>query len=365
MSAPVPLADPARLGREEAAAVRAAVESVIARGPWIGGPAVDRFEEDFARYLGGGEVVGCASGTDALVLGLLGLGLPAGGEVLVAANEGGYAATAARIAGLTPVPIDVDRATMAPTVATAEARRTPRTSALVVTHLHGDPVDLRDLDDWRRRHGLALIEDCAQAHGCRPQGRHVGLTGEAAAFSFYPTKNLGALGDGGAVVAADPAVATRIRRLAQYGWDPRPRIALAGGRNSRLDAIQAATLSARLPYLDAGNARRRRMLDHYRAAAAQLDLAGNPAAGVAHHAVVRTTRRADLVAHLDARGIRSSIHYPFVLGDMPGLRLGEGPEATPVATELAQQVLSVPCTPELRDEEVERVAAALHDWGRE
>lgn len=359
----VPLADPARLSDEEALAVRGAIEAVVAKGPWIGGPRVAAFEADFARFVGGGgEVIGCANGTDALTLALLALGLPAGGSVLVAANEGGYAATAARQAGLVPVPIDVDPMTMAPTPESAAAGLDATTCALVVTHLHGDPVPIDALDRWRRAHGLALVEDCAQAHGAREGERHVGTTGDAAAFSFYPTKNLGALGDAGAVMTRDAAVADRVRRLAQYGWDPRPRIEMPGGRNSRLDPIQAAALSARLPFLAARNRRRRDILATYRERAPQLDLAGDPVGGVAHHAVVRAERRDDLAAHLERAGIATAVHYGFVLGEMRGLDLDGRPEHTPEALRLSRRILSLPCAPELRDDEIERVAVALAEW---
>ena len=358
----VPEATPTRLGAEEASAVREAIDGVLREGPWIGGPAVSAFEEQFSDYLGAGHVVGCASGTDALVLAMGALELPPDSSVLVPPNDGGYAAIAARMCGLEPVVMDVDAGTMAPTVGTAEGARRPSTSAVVLTHLHGDPVDLGELDSWRRAHGLALIEDCAQAHGARRDGIHVGSTGDAAAFSFYPTKNLGAVGDAGAVVLRDAGTAARARSLAQYGWSPRPVIALRGGRNSRLDPLQAAVLSARLPYLDARNARRREIIARYRTAAPGLDFAGDAHLGVVHHAVVRTDRRDDLVAHLAGAGVATAIHYPLVVGAMPGLDIEGGVGATPVATRLATRILSLPCAPELSDAEVGRVADSLSGW---
>lgn len=358
----VPEAVPTRLGEDEAVQVRIAIERVLTDGPWIGGREVATFEADFANYLGGGEVIGCASGTDALVLAMAALDLPPGSTVLVPANDGGYAAVAARLCGLEPIAMDVDPATMAPSAVTAAAACRESTSALVVTHLHGDPVDLVDLDRWRRTRGLALIEDCAQAHGARRDGVHVGLTGDAAAFSFYPTKNLGAVGDAGAVVLRDPEVASRARILAHYGWDPRPVISVPGGRNSRLDPIQAAVLSARLPHLDARNQRRRSILARYRASAPSLRFAGDESLTVAHHAVLRTGRRDALVAFLSAAGIGTAIHYPLTIGSMPGLRIAGGADVTPVASELASLILSLPCAPELTDPEVDQVVAALSGW---
>ena len=260
---PVPVAAPQRLRDDEAAAVRDAIGRVLRDGPWILGDPVSAFEGEWAAYTGHPDVVGVGNGTDALVIAMTALGLSPGAGVLVAAVEGGYAATAARIAGLVPHVVDVDRATMGPTPELAAAALVPGVEAIVVTHLHGDAVPLPALDLWRREHGLALVEDCAQAHGLRPGGRHVGTTGDAATYSFYPTKNLGAVGDGGAVAFADVGHTEAARRLRQYGWGERFRVEDAGGRNTRLDTLQAAVLSARLPYLDERNARRRAIAARY------------------------------------------------------------------------------------------------------
>ena len=363
MTIAVPAATPTRLGPEERDAVRAAVLRVTDDGPWSGGPQITAFEEAFSAYLGSGEVVGCANGTDAITLAFLGLDLPPGSAVLVPGHDGGYAATAARRADLEPVAVDVDPETGDPTVATLEAAAAsvadPR--AIVITHLHGDPVELRDIDAWRRRHRFALIEDGAQAHGARIDGRRVGSIGDAGAFSFYPTKNLGAVGDAGAVAFADPAAAARARALAQYGWGDRYRVMSPRGRNSRLDPVQAAVLLARLPHLDARNARRSAVRALYRAAAPGLRFLGGPG-GVAHHAVVRTDDRAALIEHLTSRRIGVAIHYPFAVSGMPGLGVTRAP--TPEAERLATQVLSVPCTPELHDDEVDAVSTALSEWTR-
>lgn len=362
--ADVPEATPTRWDAAERAAVTRAIARVVDDGPWIGGSEVVRFEEEFAAYLGGGSVVGCGNGTDALVLAVTGLELPVGGGVLVPANDGGYAATAVRIAGLTPIPMDLDATTLAPSAQTAADAAAGRSDvvAIVATHLHGDPLDLTSLDAWRRDRGIRLIEDCAQAHGARRDGRHVGLTGDAGAFSFYPTKNLGALGDAGAVVFADAEAARHARSLAQYGWDDDRAIVLARGRNSRLDPVQAAALRARLPFLDERNERRRAVLARYRARAPHLTFLGDAQDGVAHHAVVRTTARDELAQHLAERGVRTAVHYRRVLGDMPGLDLPDIP--TPVARQLADEILSVPCTPELSEHEISRVESALEVWER-
>ncbi|MGN6502355.1 MAG: DegT/DnrJ/EryC1/StrS family aminotransferase [Pseudolysinimonas sp.] len=364
----MPAATPTRLLPEERAAVDAALRRVTDSGPWIGGPEVEAFEAEFGEHLGVRHVVGCANGTDALALALGGLDLAPGAAVPVPGHDGGYAATAARMAGFVPVAVDVDAQSAGPTVATVTAAAGAATAvgepvAIVVTHLHGDPVDPVDLaaiDTWRRRRGMALIEDCAQAAGAPGTA----AIGDAAAFSFYPTKNLGALGDAGAVGFTDASRAARARSLAQYGWGERYRIELPGGRNSRLDSLQAAVLRARLPFLTGRNDRRRAVRARYAAAAPQLELLGT-AVGVAHHAVVRTDRRDALIAHLEERGVSTAIHYPVAVADMPGVGmpgLGMTGADTPEARRLAASIVSLPCTPELTDDEVDVVAAAVAEW---
>lgn len=360
----VPAATPTRLHPEERAAVDAAMRRVTDRGPWIGGPDVEAFEAEFGERAGVPHLVGCANGTDALALALSGLDLAPGAAVLVPGHDGGYAATAARMAGFVPFTVDVDAGSAGPTTATAEAAASAAAGlhgepvAIIVAHLHGDPVDPSDLagiDAWRRLRGMALIEDCAQAAGASG----VAVTGDASAFSFYPTKNLGALGDAGAVGFADAGAAARARALAQYGWGERYRIDLPSGRNSRLDSLQAAVLRARLPFLEGRNDRRRAVRARYAAAAPGLDLLGT-AAGVAHHAVVRTDRRDDLIAHLEERGVTTAIHYPVAVADMPGAGIA-GADTTD-ARRLAASILSLPCTPELTDDEVDAVAEAVAGW---
>jgi len=355
----VPVAAPSRLTAEEAEAVRAAVERVLAGDRWVGGPAVASFEAAFAAYLETDrEVVGVASGTDALVLALAVLGLGPGDAVLVAADEGGYAAGAAAQLGLAVRAMDVDPRLGVPTVETARAGYADDVRAVVVTHLHGDAVPLGGadgLDAWRRERGLLLVEDCAQAHGLRVGGAHVGLVGDAATFSFYPTKNLGAVGDGGAVLlSTDRAV--EARSLREYGWGERYRVERAGGRNSRLDPLQAAVLEARLPWLDTRNARRREISRGYREV---RELHGDPDTTVAHHAVVLAgdrEARDRLRDHLAEEGIDTTVHYPWLVTEMPGLRVTG---AAPGAAARRDRKLSVPCFPELTDDEVARVRKAL------
>lgn len=358
----VPAAAPTRLDPVERAAVSEAIERVVMDGPWIGGAPVEQFESDFASYLGANEVVSVGNGTDALAIALASLDLPPGAGILVAADDGGYSATAARQVGLEPIVMDVDAQTLMPTVETADAAMTSTTVAVVVTHLHGDAVDLSALDVWRRAHGLRLIEDCAQAAGLRIAGAHVGLVGDAATFSFYPTKNLAAIGDGGAIVFADSVLAARARVLAQYGWTERYRIGVSGGRNSRLDSLQAAILSVRLTFLDARNLKRRAIAARYRETLAPVArLYGDASTTIAHHAVVVGDDREGLSRHLAARGVQSAQHYPYLVGEMPGLALSH-PAPTPVAARLRNQSLSVPCFPEMTEVEIDHVLSAFEEW---
>lgn len=364
--AEVPLADPLRLDDPERADVRRAVDEVLAGGPLILGPWVEAFEDDFARFLGNGgsrpEVVGVGNGTDALTIAVSALGLPASAGVLVPANDGGFAAGAVRAAGHKPVAVDADAVTQLVDLASLEDAVTDEVHAVVVTHLHGQPVDLAPIAAWCEGRGLLLVEDAAQAHGATLGERRVGTLADVAAFSFYPTKNLGALGDGGAVVSADPGTAERARQLRQYGWGARFRIEVPGGRNTRLDALQAAVLSARLPYLDHNNARRREIVARYREALTGSDavVLGDATGAVAHHAVVVDPDRDRLASFLATRGVATSVHYPWLVTEMPGLALDTS--VTPRADRGRRHKISLPCFPTLTAAEVEQVATALHEW---
>ena len=368
----VPLADPLRIADDEARAVRAAVDDVLARGSLVLGPRVEEFEAAFAAYLAltgpAPHVVGVGNGTDALVIALLALEVPRGSAVLVASNDGGFGATAARAAGLIPVPVDADPVNQLVDVAALDAAYllggSTEVRAAVVTHLHGQPVDLEPIVEWCRLRDVALVEDAAQAHGALLGDRRVGTLADAATFSFYPTKNLGALGDGGAVVTALPEVADRARRLRQYGWRERFRADLPHGRNSRLDALQAAVLSARLPFLDEGNTRRRAVVDRYRVAleGSGAVVLGDAPGAVAHHAVVVHPDRDRLTETMARHEIATDVHYPWLVTEMPGLALD--PVPLPGADRGRRQKLSLPCHPNLTDPELDRVAAALREWGR-
>ncbi|CAB4896187.1 MAG: erythromycin biosynthesis sensory transduction protein eryC1 [Actinobacteria bacterium] len=372
---PVPLATPTRMDGDEKSVVNEAIGRVLESSRWILGNEVTAFEKEFARYVDAEESVGVGNGTDALTLAFLALEIPAGSDVLVCETDGGYSAVAARAAGLNAIPIDVDAETLNPSVETARRALSSDARAIVVTHLHGNAVDLAALDAWRKQVGLFLIEDCSQAHGLRVNGQHVGTTGDVATFSFYPTKNLGAAGDAGAIVFSTTSpvgAASRARELREYGWRERYRPGLLGGRNTRMDEIHAAVLRVRLPFLEARNVARRLVWDRYATTlnvGGRATLFGANGASVAHHAVVMTESFADrqnLAQHLTSRGIETGIHYPWLVSEMfgdtaPEIDQGQGQTASSLKRNRA---LTIPCTPELTEEEVSRVDCALSDWSK-
>jgi aminotransferase EvaB len=358
----IPAAAPTRLAPDERAAALNAVDAVLTAGPLIGGPFVEEFETAFAAYLGVRHCVGVDNGSDALILAIQALGCSPGGVALVAPNDGGYAAAAAHAAGLRPVATDVDPGTGLMTLTEIEKAWQPGVAAVVVTHLHGLSCDVEPVVRWCRERGVTLVEDCAQATGARRGNALLGSFGDAAAFSFYPTKNLGAFGDAGAVVCARDDVADRVRRLRQYGWREPFRIEDARGRNARLDAVQAAVLAARLPFLDRNNAARRAVVARYREAARpQVILGPDDASFVAHHAVVLSDDRDGLRQFLGSRGVGTAVHYPHLIDEMPALQPGTA-AATPHAAALRQRILSLPCFPTMTAHELETVCAALSAW---
>ena len=358
----IPVSDPKRAAVALQEELSAAFGRFVAGGRYIHGPEHAAFESELARFLGVRHCVGVASGTDALELALLAVGCRVGDEAVVAANCGGYTATAARKIGLRVRFADVDPTTLSLSRTTVEAVLTPATRAVVVTHLYGLVGEIEQIADLCRNRGIAVIEDCAQAAGARSGEHRAGALGDVATFSFYPTKNLAALGDGGAVTTDSDDVADRLRRLRQYGWDRKYRIAIPGGRNSRLDEIQAAVLRIRLERLDEGNARRRGIVRRY-AAALPLQ-AGRFVTRegddyVAHLAVLVVDDRESVRAALDADGVDTDVHYPIADHRQPAWSSDYGDVHLPVTEHAVEHVLTVPCFPELTEDEIERVCEAL------
>lgn len=366
MTNAIPLVDLKSAYARLRAEIDAATARVLASGWYILGPEVRAFEDEFAAYLGAGHAVGVASGTDAVLLALRALGVGAGDEVITVAHTAVATITAITLSGATPRFVDIDPATYTLDPARLEAAITPRTRAVVPVHLYGAPADMQPILAIARAHGLLVVEDCAQAHGATIGGRRVGTFGDAAAFSFYPTKNLGALGDGGAVVTNRPDVAERLRLLRQYGWRER-YISDVVGYNSRLDELQAAILRVRLRHLDAENASRRRLAAGYDAALAALPVAlpaGWPDASAVYHLyVIAADERDALAAHLAAQGISSGVHYPVPAHRQPAYaHLGYGPSSLPATEAAAARVLSLPMYPDLPEAAVNTVAAAVRSY---
>ena len=346
------------------AALDAAYGRVMASGWMILGPELAAFEAEFAAYCEADHAVGVGNGLDALVLALRAAGVGAGAEVIVPAHT--FAATwlAVEAVGARPVPVEVDAATCVIGANAIAAAITPRTAAVIPVSLYGHPVDMDPILDLARRHGLFVLEDAAQSHGALYRGRKTGGLAHATAFSFYPTKNLGALGDGGAVTTSDAALAERIRMLRNYGSREK-YVHETAGVNSRLDEMQAAFLRVRLGGLDRANDLRRERAARYLKELAGVNGVTPPseAAGarhVYHLFVVRSPERDALQARLRAASVDSLIHYPIPCHLQPAFaHLGYKAGDLPLAEQLANEVLSLPMWPGMALSDVDEVAAAI------
>lgn len=346
---------------EDNADVRAAVDRVIARGWFVLGPELDAFEREFAAATSGQHAVGVGTGTDALAIALRALGIGPGDEVITSPLSAAYSALAVMMAGARPVFADIDPERLTLDPAGAEAAITPRTAAILPVHLYGQPADMVALSAVAERRGLAIVEDCCQAHLATCAGRPVGSFGAAAAYSFYPTKNLGALGDGGALTTRDPALAARARRLRNGGQTDRYHHG-EFGVNSRLDELQAAVLRARLDWLPSWTTRRRALARRYRLGLASSDIIDVPpeldAGHVYHLFPIRSAARDTLQARLRAAGIETLIHYPVPIPRQPALA-NERPADCPTASHVCAEILSLPLYPSLPDDAIDRVADAI------
>lgn len=365
----IPFLDLAAAYQELKTDIDGAVARVLASGWYILGPEVEAFESEWAAYCGAPHAVGVANGLDALTLALRALGVGPGDEVIVPSNT--YIATwlAVTAVGALPVPVEPDPATCNIDPAAIAGAITPRTRVLLPVHLYGQPADMTLILALARQHRLAVVEDAAQAHGARYQGERLGGHGDAVCWSFYPGKNLGALGDAGAVTTRHADLADRIRVLRNYGSRVK-YVNEVQGVNSRLDPIQAAVLRVKLRHLDAWNARRAQIAAAYTQGLQTLRDAGLtlPAllSGVEsawHLYVVRTPQRDELQQHLEHAGIGTLIHYPIP----PHLQqayapLGHGPGAFPVAEALAREVLSLPMGPHLHLKSAQEVIHAVFEW---
>ncbi len=366
----IPQADPGASYRILQAEIDAAVSGALASGRYILGREGEALEKEFAAWLGTTSAIACGSGTDALVLALRGLGIGRGDAVASPSHTAVATVAAIEMTGATPVLIDIDPDCY--TIDPAELEATlanpspglPPIRAVIPVHLYGLAADLDPILASAARHGAAVVEDCAQAHGAGYKGRRVGTFGRAAAFSFYPTKNLGAFGDGGAITTDDMGLGRRLRALRQYGWCRRYISELAG-LNSRLDEVQAAILRLKLRHLDAGNMRRQKIADAYDAALARSGIApprrSADCAHVFHQYVLRVPDRDAVQRALAKEGVGTAIHYPVPVHLQPAYagRVRLGASGCPASELAARQVVSLPMYPELSEMQVEQVCAAL------
>ncbi|MFC8076498.1 DegT/DnrJ/EryC1/StrS family aminotransferase [Streptomyces sp. NPDC057307] len=343
-----------------------AVKTVFESGTLVLGPSVRAFEEEFAAWHGVGHCVGVDNGTNAVKLALQAVGVGPGDEVVTVSNTAAPTVVAIDAVGATPVFVDVNEDDYLMDVAQVEAAITERTRCLLPVHLYGQCVDMTALRSVARAHSLTVVEDCAQAHGARQNGRLAGSFGAAAAFSFYPTKVLGAYGDGGAVVTVDETVDGNLRRLRYYGMEERYYVVGTPGHNSRLDEVQAEILRRKLGRLDGYVAKRRAIAARYREALGDTGLVlpevteGNE--HVYYVYVVRHPRRTEIIERLKSYDIHLNISYPWPVHTMSGFaHLGRETGTLPVTERLAGEIFSLPMYPSLTEDVQDKVVSALRD----
>ena len=339
-----------------------ALKRVLESNSFVLGKEVSQFELEFARHTQVEHCISVANGSDALELALRAVGVDRGSRVVCVANAGFYSSTAIHLLGAVPVYVDVDayslnmcERALAPVLAT-------RPAAVIVTHLYGQMAAVDPIVKQCRAAGIPLVEDCAQAHGALHAGKRAGSFADISCFSFYPTKNLGALGDGGAVLTSDAGLAAQVKALRQYGWGRKYEVTRICGRNSRLDELQAAVLREKLPVLDEQNAQRRVIATRYNQAFAALPLRLPVSIGedfVAHLYVVRTDRREQLRAHLLECGVASDVHYPVADTMQPLFEGRRAAEILPVTLDACASVMSLPCFPGMTSEDVEHVVKSV------
>lgn len=350
--------------------ISASINRVIQSGWLVLGPEVEQFEASFADYHAAKYCISVANGTDALELALRALNIKSGSRVATVANAGAYTTTALNSIGASPYFLEVDKSSQCATLESVKIALDFGVDAVVVTHLFGRIVpEVAQIAELCEQRGIPLMEDCAQAHGASLGSKLAGSFGDIASFSFYPTKNLGALGDGGAVITDNQACAETVTQLRQYGWKGKYEIAVHGGRNSRLDAIQAALLSAFLPHLDEWNGERLSIALRYDSEITNpviskppvsQELDGKPY--VAHLYVVQTRLRDDLREHLKQQGILSDVHYP-IPDHKQEINLANTVDVSlPVTESLAHNILTLPCYPGMSQDQISHVIESVNSW---
>ncbi|QDM28155.1 DegT/DnrJ/EryC1/StrS family aminotransferase [Tardiphaga sp. vice304] len=365
MQIKIPQAAPSRRINRFRQEIDAAVSNVIGSDQYVLGSAVSSFETAFSKYVGCSDCVTVASGTDALALSMRALGIGRGDEVITTALTFSGTALAILHCGATPHFVDVNLATYCIDPDAIRAGINSRTAAILPVHLFGHPCDMNAIMEIASGNGLAVIEDCAQAHGAKLDGKNLGTFGNAAAYSFYPTKNLGAMGDGGAVLTNDPDLTKRLRRLRNYGFDGRDRVSTAIGFNSRLDEIQAAILEVLLLHLDDGNIDRRTVADRYRTLLRghAIGLPPDNSGSIYHQFAVRHDNRDALMQHLAQNQIDTSVHYAPAVHKHPVFATGPT-RHLPVTEKLSRTLLSLPIQPEIAMDSVDRIADVVLEYLR-
>lgn len=349
--------------------VNEAVARVLESGWFILGQEVEAFEEEFAAYCGLSHGIGVGSGTEALHLALLSCGVEPGDEVITVPHTAVATVAAIELTGARPVFVDIDPASYTIAPDQLELRITARTRAVVPVHLYGQAADLDSILEIAQRHGLTVVEDCAQAHGAEYKGRRVGSFGRVACFSFYPTKNLGAYGDGGMVVTEDGVLAQKVRLLRQYGWEKR-YVSSLRGLNSRLDELQAAILRVKLRHLDEWNEARRERARLYDKLLAGSGVATPTEMDYGRHVyhlyVVRCSHRDALKDYLAERGVGTAVHYPVPIHLQEAYRdVGYRRGDFPVTEACADEILSLPMYPELRQDEVREISELVKEYNEQ
>ncbi len=363
----IPAANPQAQYLSHQAEIDAAIAAALGGNRYILGPQTQAFEQEFAAYLGVRYASGVGSGTEALHVAIRACGLGPGDEIITVAHTAVATVAAIELAGATPVLVDIDPVTYTIDPDQIEAAITPRTKAIIPVHLYGAAADLNPIVDLARRHNLRVIEDCAQAHGARyaARDRVVGSYGDVSCFSFYPTKNLGAIGDGGLVATNDPAIAENLNLLRQYGWRERYVSEIAGW-NTRLDELQAAILRVKLRHLDEDNDKRRKLAAIYAeqlAGVVTLPIEPVNTRHVYHLYVIRHPQRDALMQFLLERGIGTAIHYPVPIHLQPAYRGRLGDVGSLPETErAAREIVSLPMYPELSEKDVGTVAQAIREF---
>ena len=362
----IPLANPKAAFEEHSKQIQSANNRFLNSGNYILGQEVKAFENAFASFIGLNHCVTVNNGTDAIVIALKALGIGEGDEVITVSHTAVATVAAIELCGATPVLVDVDPKSYCLNPDLLETAISEKTKAILPVHLYGHPANMPSIMMFAKEHGLYVIEDCAQAHGTSINGQMVGTFGDLSCFSFYPTKNLGAMGDGGAVLTNQSALADKLLLLRQYGWRKR-YISEIQGLNTRMDEIQAAILNIKLPYLLNDNRRRREIADFYnqnlRGSSYLLPTIVENAVHTWHLYVIQTDNREGLFTFLRENGVGCNVHYPLAIHQQPAyLNRLKGSEHLPVTEELVPRILSLPIYPQLPLDDVKRVCELLLSW---